>query len=323
MRVLLTNGHGFVGSHLTELLLERGVAVRCLVRRPEVPRFLAERKVEVVRGDVRDAASLTDALRGVDHVYHLAGLTRSMTRRAMFATNAGGTLNLLRAAVETRLPGRFLLCSSLAASGPNADVTLESMPARPITWYGESKVLAERLVAAHANRLAVSIVRPPGVYGPRDGDFLQQFKAVARGIAPVVGDPTARYSLVHAHDLAAGMVAVVESARAEGATYNVAHPEIVTQEDMLAATEAALGCRARRVRVPVSTCRVLGRVTDLVSQLTGRASVLGDQRIRELSTHHWVCSPAALARDTGWRATLDTRQGFAQTALWYREAGWL
>jgi len=323
VRVLLTNGHGFVGSHLTDLLLERGATVRCLVRRADVPSFLQERDVEIARGDVRDPASLAGALRGVDSVYHLAGLTRSMTRRAMLATNAGGTSNLLRAAVEAGLPGRFLLCSSLAACGPSPGVVDENTPLSPLTWYGESKVLAERLVAAYRDRLDASVVRPPGVYGPRDHDFLQQFKGIAKGLAPVVGDPHSRYSLIHAADLARAMTAIADSADTVGRTYFAAHPEVVTQETMLAATEAAMGRDARRLSVPVSTCRLLGRVTDLVAQITGRASVFGGQRIRELSARDWVCSPAALTRDTGWEAIYDVREGFAQTSIWYRQANWL
>ncbi|MHC5009858.1 MAG: NAD-dependent epimerase/dehydratase family protein, partial [Planctomycetota bacterium] len=108
MRALVTGGHGFVGSHLVERLLADGTAVRCLLRRPGLPAALRDRPVELARGDVRGARAVSAAMEGVDEVFHLAALTRSRTRREMQRTNLGGTLCLLAAAAERRLPGRFV-----------------------------------------------------------------------------------------------------------------------------------------------------------------------------------------------------------------------
>ncbi|NNF56667.1 MAG: NAD-dependent epimerase/dehydratase family protein, partial [Rhodothermaceae bacterium] len=83
MRALVTGGHGFIGSHLVRLLMERGAEVRCLYRRPGRPAALAGLDVEVVPGDIRRSEGLDRALRGVDEVYHLAGLTSSLHRAAM------------------------------------------------------------------------------------------------------------------------------------------------------------------------------------------------------------------------------------------------
>lgn len=325
MRVLVTGGHGFVGTHLVRQLLADGALVRCLYRRAGEPASLAGLDVEIVPGDIRDPERLAVAVAGVDEVYHLAALTRSMTRRQMLETNVGGTRHLLEACRRAGTPGRVVLCSSLAATGPSrpgAPVD-EHAPHAPITWYGESKALCERLAAHYRSELPISVVRPPAVYGPRDKDFLRLFKSVAQGLAPVVGDRSWRYSMITGADLAAALVATARSPATEGGVWFATHPETVTQDDMLDAAEAALGCRARRLVLPASLMRLVGEGTELASQLTGRASILGRQRMREVATGPWVCLGQALEAATGWRATTDLATGFRETAAWYRDQGFL
>ena len=323
VQVLVTGGHGFIGTHLVRQLLADGAAVRCAVRREGIPRTLQGLEVEIVPGDVRDPAAMAAALQGVDVVYHLAGLTSALTPRAMRGTNTGGTRTLLEAAARAGLAGRFVLCSSLAAVGPCPPGGSHGEdPARhPLTWYGESKRDAEDVAAAYAGRLPVTILRPPGVYGPRDAEFLTLFQAAARGWALVPGRPDKRYSMVHAADLARALRAAARSPRTVGGTYFACHPEVVTLEGLVEAAEAAVGRGTRRVHLPESFMLLFGRLGDLVSQWTGRSSVLGAQRMLEVSTGDWVCSPAALERDAAWRAEIDLRAGFAETVAWYREEG--
>jgi nucleoside-diphosphate-sugar epimerase len=274
---------------------------------------------------VRDPAPLERALRGVDVVYHLAGLTHGLTRRGMLATNTGGTANLLRAAERTGLAGRFVYCSSLAAVGPSptGEPLDEGDPCRPVTWYGESKLRSERLLLAHADRVPVTILRPPAVYGPRDVAFLSVFQAAQRGLAVIPGRPDKRYSLVHADDLAAAFLLAARAEATRGGVFFAAHEECVTLDHVLAAAAGAVGRPARSLKLPESLLRLCGRTTDLVSQLTGRSSVIGSQRMREIAVGHWVCSSRALRAATGWRARLDVVAGFRDTVGWYRAQGLL
>lgn len=323
MRALVTGGHGFVGSHLVEQLLAQGTPVRCLYRRPGRPAVLDGMDVEIARGDVRDPRALRAALADVDRVYHLAALTRSLTRREMLQTNTAGTRTLVEAARAAGLTGRLVFCSSLAAVGPARSGVPHDEGARrqPITWYGESKRVAEDVVLEAADGLDVAIVRPPAVYGPRDRDWLGLFRAARGGWIPIVGGLDRRYSLIHGRDLAAALIAVGDAPAARGRTYFATHPSIVTQGELIAAAEAAVGRTGRRMHLPESLLRLLGGLTDLGSQLTQRPSLLGSQRMRELVSAHWVCSSAALERDTGWRAEIDLEAGFAETVAWYRAAG--
>ena len=323
MRVLVTGGHGFIGSHLVRLLLEEGAEVRCLHRREGVPAALTGLEVEIVRGDLRHAAGLREAARGVDEIYHLAGLLSSLAPRAMYDTNAEGTRRLLDAAEHAGLAGRVGFCSSLAAVGPAGPGGMldETSPLRPITTYGASKVAAEGHVQQRSGRIPVTILRPPGVYGPRDTEFLTLFQAAARGFSLLAGRPTKRYSLVHAEDLARALLVAARSPRTLGGAYFAAHPEVVTLRALIPAAEAAVGRPTRRIAVPESAMRLVGATADLLAQWTGRSSVLGSERMRELVAGDWVCTPEPLTEATGWRARTDLASGFRTTAAWYRSQG--
>jgi nucleoside-diphosphate-sugar epimerase len=325
MRALVTGGHGFVGSHLVRLLLAGGTRVRCLSRRAEPPARLRGLDVEVVPGDLADGRGLAAAVDGVDEVWHLGALTRSLTPREMLEVNARGTERLARAALAARLPGRFVLCSSLAAAGPSADGTplSERAPLNPRTTYGLSKRRAEESVAALGGGLAWTIVRPPAVYGPHDRDFLGLFRAAARGWAPLVGDPRRRLSLVHVEDLAAGILAAGRSPATTGRAWFVTAEPWVHQADVATALEGALGRRARRLNLPASMARLVGRLSGLASQVTRDPALLSAERVREVGEGHWVCTSAALTAATGWKAGVGLAEGFRRTAEWYRKEGML
>ncbi|MEZ6007140.1 MAG: NAD-dependent epimerase/dehydratase family protein [Planctomycetota bacterium] len=325
MRALVTGGHGFIGRHLVRRLRERGDEVRILYRRAGLPESLAAWDVEVARGDLRDSASIAAAVRDIDAVFHLGGLTRARTRAEMFDVNAGGTARLLAAARDGGRVDRFVYCSSTAARGPSPCPTpvpdADLPPA--LSWYGASKAHAEGLIARHAGPLPWVTVRPTAVYGPGDRDFLTLFRAVERGLALLPGGRGSVYSLVHADDVVEALLAVTDMPQARGRTYTVAHPELLTMEAIIEAAEAAVGRRARRLPVPASVLRLVGSVADLGTQLTGRASLLGSQRVVEVAARHWVCSADALAADTAWRPVHDVRSGFAQTVEAYRREGQL
>lgn len=325
VRVLVTGGHGFVGSHLVRRLLAQGDTVRCLIRRPGVPPSLDGLDVELCVGDLRTPDALRRAVEGVDEIFHLAALTRSRTRRAMFATNVAATESLLLAARAEGLPGTFVFCSSLAAVGPSPDdrAVDERTPRRPVTWYGESKACAEDAVLAASGELAVTVLRPPAVYGPRDRDFLAVFQAAQRGILPRLGDGPRAYSFVFAPDLAEAMVEAARCPAARARTLFVAHPARVELEAFLAAVALAVGRRARVVRVPDATLRILAELSEVGAQLAKRPPLLNRQRLREMAGRVYVCRGEAFEETVGWQATTGIVAGCAATAAWYRERGWL
>jgi nucleoside-diphosphate-sugar epimerase len=133
---LVTGATGFIGSHLVEALLQKGVQVRCLVRKTSDLSWLKNLPIEVFRGNCNDKASLEEAVKGVDQVFHLAGVTKAVEEKTYFEVNALGTENLIHACLENnpRLQ-KFVYVSSQAAAGPcqNGGKKRESDRCEPVS----------------------------------------------------------------------------------------------------------------------------------------------------------------------------------------------
>jgi len=329
MRILLTGATGFVGSHLVEALAKEDLLLRALVRPTSETGRLRDSGVELIPGRVTDRASLDQAVREADVVVHLAALTRARDEAQFRATNETGTALLLEAAASTGTCRRFIYVSSLAAVGPSRNgspVTALTAP-RPLTAYGRSKLGGERACLA-ATGLQVAILRPPGVYGPRDRDFLTFFQLAARGILPVPTGPPRTLQLIHVGDLAKAIkLAALEEgpARQPGTTgiYHVAEERAYTWREVLLLMANAVGRKGRIIPVPAVILRVAGTLNGTIGTMRGRPQIFDLDKVRELLAPGWQCETDGAARDFGFSAVVSLERGLMETASWYREKGWL
>jgi len=322
VNVFVTGGTGFVGAHLVRALQERGDHVSCLVRRPELAERLGWRDVRLVRGDLDDTSALLQGCEGAELVFHVAGKIVARNALEFMATNRDGTANVLEAAQEHGVT-RFVLVSSLAAAGPTSPghPIDETRPPAPVTDYGRSKLAAEVLVKAMP--FPWTIVRPPVVYGEWDRGTLKVFQLARGPLAPVFGDGSQELSMIHAADLARGLVAAGTSPAAQGRVYFATHPTPTTSRGLLLACARTLGTSPHIVPLPPLLARGLLWTVGSLAHLAGRATFLSADKANEYLAPAWTCRGDALTRDTGWRAEIDLEPGLARTAAWYREVGWL
>jgi nucleoside-diphosphate-sugar epimerase len=258
---------------------------------------------------------VADAAEGCSVVYHLAGLTRAPNESEFTLANAVGTHEAARGA---RAAGaRFVYVSSQAAAGTG---TLER-PRRtedepkPLSPYGKSKLEGERLTRKVAG-LEHVIVRPSGVYGPGDKDFLFAFQAAAKGFFPVLGNPSRGITLIHVRDLVHAIILAGEHPGASGKTYFVGHPTPTTWAGILEAAGKSVGREARFVQVPNAALWAAANTGELAG-IVGRVGLINRSRALELTAEGWVCDVAPL-EGLGWKASTDLEAGFLETADWYR-----
>ena len=322
MKALVTGATGFVGSHLAEALRRRGDEVTALVRSPGKAAALGPLGVRLVAGDLSDADSLARAVEGQDVVFHVAGLVAARDEAEFMRGNRDGTAGLVAAASAAGRP-RLVLVSSMAAGGPAqpGEPLTGTEPARPVTFYGRSKLAAETAVTSSS--LPWVIVRPPTVYGPRDREVLKVFRMARLGLAPVFGDGSQQLSAVHGADLAEALVAAATSAATIGKMYYPCHPEIFTSAEFVRAIGTAMGRRVALVPVPAPVGRALLAVTEASARLVNQTTILTRDKANEFFQEAWIGDPRPLTRDSGWRAKHDLRSGLADTIRWYRDAGWL
>ncbi|MBN1895009.1 NAD-dependent epimerase/dehydratase family protein [bacterium] len=323
---LVTGANGFVGSHLVSALLAEGSRVRCLVRRTSDLRWIRGLPVEFASGELSDRASLLRAVRGVNRIFHLAGVTRANSRESYFRANARGTENLL-SAVSEAAPGiaKFVYISSLAAAGPSRTgaPVREDMEPEPVSWYGMSKLEAEKNCLSYSDRLPVSILRPPPVYGPRDTDFLIYFKLIARRINPALGWGSRYASLVYVDDLIQACLAAGGHPDSRGRIFFVVSDECVSYSDLASAIAHAMGKRAFTLRVPFAALTVAAACQEMVSRWTRKPSLLSLQKVKELRERSWVCSGERIRTMLGCRPRFSSLAGIPGTVAWYRREDWI
>lgn len=323
---LVTGASGLIGSWLAERLAEEGFAVRCLVRQTSSLQWLEGRRVSLVNGDLCRDEIPGEALRGVTHVFHCAGVLRALRSRDFFEANEQGTRRLLAACVpHADSLQRFVLISSLAAAGPGTawrPVREDDDPA-PVSVYGRSKLAAERAVLEHAHRLPVTIVRPPAVYGPRERDLLPIYRQVRRRVRLSVGFRDRCLSLIHVHDLVDGIIATGTHANAVGRTYFLANDDAAAWSTFVRAVAVALGRRTVPIALPGWAAYLAAAPAELHARITGRPAVLNFDKVREISQGDWVCSTARVREEIGFRPALSLEEGVRRTVEWYVQHRWL
>lgn len=330
---LVTGANGFVGSNLCEVLHERGYRVKALMRPGSKSQNLEGVPAEIVHGQISEPESFAQAIVGVDVVFHVAGAVRERKRGDFMRINAEASGVVARACAERPGgPPRLVMMSSQAAVGPAPSLdrpTTEEDEPRPVSEYGRSKLAGEQAVRAFAGELAVSIVRPPTVYGPRDTDFYDVFKMAQRGLVLKPGFDTKLYNIVHAVDLAEASVKVAEegehvSGLEGGQGVYFAHDGgTYAWEELAAATARALGRSARVLPLPGFLTYGVAAAMTVGSWVTGEPPIVNFDKVPEILGSTWICSADKLHERLGFLPRFPINTGLSHTAGWYRAQGLL
>ena len=327
MTVLVTGATGFLGSHVTRLLVERGDRVRVLVRPTSEARRLEGLPVERVAGDLRDAVSLARAAEGVETVYHLAADYRLWARdpREIYDSNVAGTRNLLQAARRAGV-ARFVYTSTVATVAvPHGDSlpderTVTSV-GQMIGHYKRSKWLAEQeaLGAARAG-LPVVIVNPTTPVGPGDA----RPTPTGRVLVDFLNGRMSAYvetglNWVPVEDAAAGHLLAAERGTL-GERYILGGENLSLKQvlDMLA---HASGRPAPRVRLPHTLALTAGYADAVLAHLLGREPRIPLEGVR-MARHSMFVDTGKARRELGF-APGPVAAALERAVRWYQANGYV
>jgi len=326
LKALVTGGTGFIGSHLTEALIRKGVQVRCLLRKTSDLKWLKGLPIEFVHGDCNDKTSLEKAVRDVDWVFHLAGVTKAIKEETYFEVNGLGTENLIRACLENnpRLQ-KFIYISSQAAAGPsrNGCNKKESDPCEPVSLYGRSKRVGEEFVLTHAHELPVLILRPPAVYGPREKDIFVFFKCLSRRIKLCPIGPDRHLSLCYVQDIVQGILLAVESQTKSGEIFFLSDGNDYRMEEIGDICAQAMGITALRIRVPKGMILGIACFSEYLSKFFRRLSPFNKDKAEEIIQKDWVCDITKAKTLLGFEPRVLLAEGAKLTFKWYKKEKWL
>lgn len=254
MKVLVTGGTGFVGTHMVNALLRHGHTVAVLAREPGSTRNRYNRPVETRAGNVLDPASLEAACRGSEAVVHLVGIISERGDQTFERMHRDAVKNVA-AAMKSVGCGRLLHMSAMGAS--------EDAPSD----YGRSKAAGERIV--RESGLDWTIFRPSIIFGPGDG-FVSLLAPIVRsnpGFIPVVGSGTTKFQPVSIYDVVRVFVDSLEKAETIGKVFEVGGPETFTLNELYREIAIAVGRpRKQLLHLPLWWGRWLARVFEWVAR---------------------------------------------------------
>lgn len=336
MKALVTGASGFIGYHLGRVLSQHGHEVCGLVRATSATGLWDDLGLPTRKGDVNDQASLKAAFRGIEVVFNLAGVTKSLRNSDYHRVNAEGAENVARACLDCGVSA-LIQVSSLAAAGPSlqGQMRQETDSPQPVSIYGYSKLASEQSLRSFADRLAISVMRPPIVLGEGDSVSLQLYRCIKMlHLHAIPGYRQRRYSIIHADDLAKALLTVSQKGErlpSPKDTHNFHQGIYFTAVDWQP-TYWELGSLIARSMgtwfvpffVPPTAVTAVGSVGDLIGQVLGRPMFFCRDKGREAAADgEWICDASKAKKQLDLKPELPLEERLRQAAVWYQKRGWL
>ena len=323
---VVTGASGFVGSHLVDYLIEKGDEVHCIVRKSSNLRWLNGKNVTIHNSGLFDKEGLKSILKNINYLYHVAGVVKAKTEDGYYQGNVETTRNLLDAVVEVA-PNikRVLIVSSLTAGGPSKiDAPInEDTPTNPITTYGRSKVAQEELVKTYMDKLPITIVRPPAIYGDRDTEIYLIFKTYKQGLMTLVGFNKKEVSIIYVKDLVRGIYLAATKEIAKGETYFISSKEFYNWPQIGKVIKSGMGKGAFTLRLPHVVIYGVAAVAQFFAMFSNKPATLNLEKARDFVQEAWTCDTKKAQKDLGFVEKYTLDEGMKATIDWYKKEKWL
>ncbi|NHV98141.1 MAG: NAD-dependent epimerase/dehydratase family protein [Thaumarchaeota archaeon] len=330
MRILVTGASGFLGGHLVEEMVSKGYDVIGMVRKSSNTGFLKSLGVQLRTGDLTVPESLSQATKNIDIVIHLAAYYTFFGKKDLYRKiNVEGTRMLLEAALTNGVK-RFIYCSSTEAIGPVRNPPAdEDSPPNPSYEYGRSKLEAEKVVRSYCGSIEYSIIRPSGIYGPRNVNdvsywFITAFAKNALPTRIIVGDGKNLIQFAHVKDVVQGFLLVLEKPEAsKNQTYFISEDRAYTYLEVYKILAALCNREPPKIHVPPVVAKTLVMPVELFNRLRGKVDFTWRISIVDDLTSNRAYSVSKAMRDLGFRPKYDLKTGLKETIEWYRENGYI
>jgi dihydroflavonol-4-reductase len=331
--VLITGASGFIGSFLVEEGLKRNFTVYAGIRKTSSRTYLQDQRILFAEFDFSSVEKISAILddfkkQGITfrYIIHNAGLTKARRKEDFHCVNFLNTKNFIEALRRSSMvPEKFIYLSSLAAFGPGDPITMQPVQLsdvpKPIELYGKSKLEAEQYITS-LGTFPWIIIRPTGVYGPREKDYYVFFKTMSRGFETYIGTAKQILTFIYVKDLVRVIFDAASSDLVRKA-YFVSDGKEYDTETFAAITKRILNNKTFRITVPSAIVKCLASGLESVYSLWGSIPTLNSDKYRVLSSVNWRCETGPLQKDLHFKAEYDLEKGVAETIEWYRKEHWL
>lgn len=332
-KILVTGASGFIGSFIVEEGLARGYEVWAAVRKGSSRRYLQDERIRFIELDLTSEERLAAQLEGhrFDYVVHAAGLTKTTDENEFFTVNTKGTVVLAEGLMAVEMPlKRFVYLSSLSIFGPIREhrpytEILDTDEPQPNTVYGHSKLLAEKFLETMGREKAFPyvILRPTGVYGPREKDYFMMAKSIQGHVDFAVGFKQQDITFVYVKDVVQAVFLAFERGES-GKKYFLSDGNVYQSSAFSDLIRKELGNPwCLRLKAPIWLLKVITSCGDLVGRLTGRVTALNKDKYHILKQRNWRCDIGPARRELGYEPQYQLERGVQETIAWYKENKWL
>lgn len=338
MKILITGASGFIGSFIVEEALRRGFETWAAVRGSSSRQFLTDERIHFIELNLSSEEQLCEQLKDhqFDYVVHAAGVTKCLNKADFHRINTEGTQNLVRAIIALKMPlRRFVYISSLSIMGaireqqPYTEI-LESDEARPNTAYGRSKLEAEQWLASLLSRTGgveggfpYVILRPTGVYGPRERDYFMMAKSIQSHTDFAVGYKQQDITFVYVTDVVQAVFLAMEKGQT-GRKYFLSDGEVYQSSTFSNLIRKELGNPWWiRITAPIWVLRVVTFVGEYVGRLTGKVTALNNDKYNIMRQRNWRCDIEPARQELGYEPQVKLEEGVRRSIKWYKDNGWL
>jgi nucleoside-diphosphate-sugar epimerase len=329
MKILITGASGFIGSFIVEEALKRGFETWAAVRKSSSREWLQDERIHFIELNLSSKEQLVEQLRGkdFDYVVHAAGVTKCLNKQDFHRINTEGTRNLAEALLEVKMPlKRFVFVSSLSIFGaikeqqPYEEIRESDTP-QPNTEYGKSKLEAEKYLAT--TTLPYIILRPTGVYGPREKDYFIMAKSIQQHSDFAVGYQQQDITFVYVSDVVQAVFLALTKGD-NGRKYFLSDGEVYQSSTFSDLIHEELGRPWWiRIKAPIWVLRIITFIGEYVGRMTGKVTALNNDKFHILKQRNWRCDIQPAIDELGYQPTVKLEEGVRRSIKWYKDNHWL
>ena len=338
MKILITGASGFIGSFIVEEALRRGFETWAAVRKSSSRAFLQDERIHFIELDFASETQMTEQLSGLqfDYIVHAAGVTKCLDKADFHRINTEGTQHFVRVLMALQMPlRRFVYLSSLSIMGsireqqPYTEIR-ENDEACPNTAYGRSKLEAEQWLSNLPSSTGWDgggypyvILRPTGVYGPRERDYFMMAKSIKAHTDFAVGYKQQDITFVYVTDVVQAVFLALEKGQS-GRKYFLSDGEVYQSSTFSNLIRKELGNPWWiRITAPIWVLRIVTFFGEHIGRLTGKVTALNNDKYNIMRQRNWRCDIEPARKELGYEPQVKLEEGVRRSIKWYKDNGWL